>query len=164
MLTDAQLAFVDSVGRYFARSYKIAPVNGRVVGWLLICDPPRPTAAEIAEQLGVSRSAVGNAVALLETWNVVERTRPPGERADRIGLRAGFGVESLEASAEYVALAQLARSGLELLGDAPPSVRARLAETAAFADFLVERMPQVAREWVEYRDRLRASGELPSAD
>jgi hypothetical protein len=36
-----------------------------------------------------------------------------------------------------------------------------LAEYAAFADFLVERLPALGTEWLEHRDRLRASGDLP---
>ena len=39
--------------------------------------------------------------------------------------------------------------------------RAVLLEWAAFADFLVERMPVLEQEWRARRDALRASGELP---
>nr|WP_183340910.1 MarR family transcriptional regulator [Conexibacter arvalis] len=164
MLSEAERSYVDQVGRYFARQYAVAPVVGRVVGWLLICEPPRQTAAAIAAGLGISRSAVGSAVTTLESWGMAERTRPPGERADRVAIRSGFGVDSLEASAEYAALAALARTGLELLADAPPARRARLAELAAFGEFLTERMPTIAAEWRVRRDELRAAGVLPGPD
>ena len=55
----------------------------------------------------------------------------------------------------------LAREGLEVLGDAPPARRARLMESVAFYEFLLERMPAVAAEWRARRDALRASGDLP---
>jgi DNA-binding MarR family transcriptional regulator len=159
--SDAELAFVDQVGRFFNRQYALAPATGRVVGWLLICDPPGQTAAQIAEELQLSRSAVGQAVAILEAWQLVRRTRVPGERADRIVCDPAAGVASLESSAEYTAQAALARDGLELLKDASVERRGRLLELAAFADFLIERMPGIAREWREHRDALRATGELP---
>jgi DNA-binding Lrp family transcriptional regulator len=164
MLSDAERDYVDHVGRHFAKSYGVPPVVGRMVGWLLICDPPRQTAAEISEGLGISRSAVGSAVTTLENWRVIERTRRPGERADRIGVHAAFGADNLEAADEYAALAALARNGLELLRDASPGRRARLLETAALAEFLLARMPQIAADWREHREALRASGELPASD
>ena len=156
-----ELAFADQLGRFFARQYGIPPVTGRVFGWLLICDPPEQTAAEIAEALGTSRSAVGSAIASLENQALVVRTRAAGERADRIAFHPDAAVQGLESSAEYGALLALARRGLELLRDAPAARRARLLETAAFYEFLLERMPAMAAEWRARRDALRASGELP---
>jgi hypothetical protein len=52
------LTFADKLGRFFARQHGLPPVLGRVFAWLLICDPPEQTAAEIAEALHTSRSAV----------------------------------------------------------------------------------------------------------
>jgi hypothetical protein len=36
-------------------------------------------------------------------------------------------------------------------------------EWAAFADFLVERLPLLEQEWKERREALSAAGELPAA-
>jgi hypothetical protein len=162
MPTEEELLFVDQVGRYFARQYFAPPITGRVVGWLLVCDPPHQTAAQIAEALRASRSAVGSAVTHLEHLALVERTRIFGERADRVAIDPAFGVKGLETPDEFAALAALARRGLELLGDEPPSRRARLLEMAAFADFLLERSKQLADEWRAHRAALIASGELPA--
>jgi hypothetical protein len=62
---------------------------------------------------------------------------------------------------EYQEQGELAREGLRLLSDAPPERRATLLEWAAFADFLVERLPLLEQEWKEQREKLRAAGELP---
>lgn len=162
--TEAELAYVDQVGRYFARQYNVPPVSGRVCGWLLICEPSEQTAAEIAEAIGISRSAVGSAVTLLENWTIVQRRRPPGERADRIGVHAAFGEAGLVSTAEYGALRALAVAGLDLLRDSPPARRTRLLEMVAFTDFLLERLPALAEEWRERRAELQAAGELPALD
>ncbi len=158
---DAQLTFADQFGRHLSRQYGMPPIAGRVAGWLLICEPPRPTVAELAAALHASRTAVSGAVASLERLALVQRSRAAGERADRVAVDPTLGSQSLDDPTEYVALAALARRGLETLGDAPPSRRARLLELAALADFLVERSPVWAAEWRERRDALRASGELP---
>jgi hypothetical protein len=64
---------------------------------------------------------------------------------------------------EYQEQGELAREGLRLLADAPPERRATLLEWAAFADFLVERLPMLEQEWKKRRQELRAAGELPEA-
>jgi predicted ArsR family transcriptional regulator len=161
MATDAELTFAEKLGRFFARQYGLPPVFGRVFAWLLICDPPEQTAAEIAEALQTSRSAVGSAIASLENQGLVQRTRAAGERADRVSFHPEAAVRGLEAPEEYGAMMTLAREGLEVLRDTPPARRARLLEAVAFYEFLLERMPTIAAEWRVRRDALRASGELP---
>jgi hypothetical protein len=160
MPTDAELSFVDQVGRHYQRHYAVPPMVGRVGGWLAICDPPEQTVAEVAEALQASRSAVGSALTMLETWGSVRRTRVPGERADRVALNP-VATQGLESPAEYGALAALARHGLEVLRDSPPARRTRLLELAAFSDFLLERLPALADEWRARREELRDSGDLP---
>ena len=159
--TDAELAYVDEVGRFFSTRYDMPPVTGRVLGWLMICDPPERTAAEIAGDLQMSRSAVGAAVGTLERWGQARRLRRAGERADRISVIAAAGEHKLAEDDEYTASAALGRAGLELLRDAPQARKGRLLEMVAFAEFLIERMPAVADEWQARRAALRASGDLP---
>jgi DNA-binding MarR family transcriptional regulator len=164
MTTEPELAFADRVGRFFARQYGLPPVTGRVFGWLLICDAPDQTAAEIAEALQTSRSAVGSAIASLENQGQILRTRAAGERADRVSLHPDAGVRSLESPEEYGTMLALARHGLEVLRDAPPARRARLLGAVAFYEFLLERMPALGDEWRARRDALQSSGELPDPD
>jgi hypothetical protein len=158
---EEELAFANELGRYHARTYGIPPITGAVLGWLMICDPPEQTAAELSEALGASRSAIGTAVAMLELQNQVQRTRAPGERAERIAMHPEIWVRNLDNPQDYIGIAEMARRGLEILGDAPTSRRARLLETAAFAEFLLERMPELAAEWRAHLQALRASGKLP---
>ena len=160
--TEAELSFADQVGRLFAKSWGLPPVAGRVVGWMMICDPPEQTAADIAEALQASRSAISTVLPILETWGFVRRKRVPGERADRVSFNPSFAEQSIESTTEYAAMLALAQTGLRMLDDAPPGRRDRLLELAAFSGFLLERMPDLAVEWRERRDELRASGELPS--
>jgi DNA-binding MarR family transcriptional regulator len=161
---EAELEFADQAGRHFARQYGTPPMTGRVAGWLLICDPPAQTSAEIAEGLGASRSAVGSAVDTLERFSFVRRTRAAGERSDRISINPEVGTQALQSPAEFGAMAALARHGLSVLQDERPARRARLLELAAFYEWLLERMPALAAEWVAHRETLRVSGELLEPD
>ena len=156
-----ELSGADQVGRYFAQRYGMAPVTGRVLGWLMICDPPEQTAAELAEALGASRSSIGTAITMLERNSLIERTRAAGDRADRVRLDQEAGARDLDDPQQYLDQAALAHRGLAMLADAPLPRRARLLETAALAEFLAKRTPELAVEWRAHRDALRASGDLP---
>src|SRR4051812_36316580 len=161
MPTDAEITFADHAGRLYANRYGMAPMVGRLLGYLAICDPREQSIAELAEALLASRSAIAGAVNALETLQLVRRTRTAGERMDRVridlsGPRSmGFDIS------EYREQGDLAREGLALLADAPPDRRAVVLEWAAFADFLVERLPQLEQDWKAHREALRASGQLP---
>ena len=88
MTHDAQLTFADHVGRFYARQYAFPPLAGRLLGFLLVCDPPQQTIDELGEALLASRSAVTGAVNLLEGYRIVRRTRIAGERVDRVRCRS----------------------------------------------------------------------------
>jgi hypothetical protein len=62
---------------------------------------------------------------------------------------------------EYQEHGELAEEGLRLLADTTPERRAILLEWAAFAAFLVERLPLLEQDWKEQREMLRTTGELP---
>jgi hypothetical protein len=163
MPTDAQLTFADHMGRYYARRFGFAPMVGRLIGYLAVCDPLEQTIADLAEALLASRSAIAGAVKTLDNLGLIRRSRAAGERMDHISIditsprTMGFDVT------EYQEQAGLAREGLALLADAPPERRAVLLEFAAFADFLVARLPELEKDWKAHREALRAAGELPDA-
>ena len=162
MPTDAEITFADHMGRFYARRYGMAPMVGRLLGYLAVCEPREQSIAELAEALLASRSAIAGAVSAVENLGLLRRSRAAGERMDRVrieltGPRAmGFDIS------EYQEQADLAREGLEMLADAPPKRRAVLLEWAAFADFLVERLPVLEQEWNARREALRAAGDIPS--
>ncbi len=159
MPTDAEITFADHMGRYYARRFSFPPMVGRLIGYLAVCDPPDPTIGELAEALLASRSAIAGAVKVLETIHAVQRSRVAGERMDRVRIDLGAS-QSMDVT-EYEELLELAREGLDVLRDAPLERRAVLLETAAFAEFLVERMPRLEQEWEARRQALVASGDLP---
>jgi hypothetical protein len=160
MKNDDEFAYVEKVGRFFSTQYGLAPVVGRVAGWLLICEPPQQTIDDIAMALQASRSAVSGAVAVLEKQSWIVRTRAAGERADRVAMNPRSWEQSL-VSPEFAELGALANEGLEALAGSPSARTARLREMAAFAEFLRDRMPELAAAWIAHRDALHASGELP---
>jgi hypothetical protein len=159
---DEQITYADHVGRFYARRYGFPPIAGRVLGYLLVCDPPSQTIAELSEALLASRSAITGALNLLERFDSIRRSRAAGDRMDRVRLDFSSPRARGMDLSEYQELADLAREGLQVLKDAPATRRADLLEMAAFADFLVERTRALQKDWEAHRNSLRASGELPT--
>lgn len=160
MPTDEELIFADHAGRFYARQHGIPPMAGRLLGYLMICDPPQQTIDQLAEALMASRSAITGAVKLLQAYGLVVRNRRAGERVDRVS----GNLDALEPrnfdSGLFTEQAALFREGLALLVGAGPERRAPLEEMLALVEFLGERLPQVLAEWRERRDALRAKGKL----
>ncbi|MGH9090312.1 MAG: MarR family transcriptional regulator [Acidimicrobiales bacterium] len=161
MPSDGEITFADHVGRFYARRYAMAPMVGRLIGYLAVCDPREQSIGGLADALLASRSAIAGAVKTLETIGLIQRSRAAGERMDRVRLdmsssqAMGFDVT------EYQEMADLAREGLAVVAGEPRERQAILLEWAAFADFLVERLPLTGQEWKARREALRAAGELP---
>ncbi|HUB69655.1 MAG TPA: helix-turn-helix domain-containing protein [Acidimicrobiales bacterium] len=163
MPTDAEITFTDHTGRFYARRYGMAPMVGRLLGYLSVCDPRGQTIGELADALLASRSAIAGAVNTLEALRLIRRSRAAGERMDRVYIdMSGPNAMGFDIS-EYQEQGDLAREGLRVLEGAPPERRAILLEWAAFADFLVERIPVLEKEWHDRREVLQAAGQLPEA-
>jgi DNA-binding MarR family transcriptional regulator len=155
--SDQHLIFADHVGRFYVREHGFPPMAGRLLGYLMVCEPPQPTIDELAHALMASRSAITGAIKLLEGYGVVQRNRAAGERVDRvIPTTAGLEPRNFD-SRLFEEQAALFREGLAVLSDAAPERRAPLEELAALADFLGERLPQVLAEWRQRREALRAA-------
>lgn len=162
MPTDAEITFADHAGRFYARRYGMAPMVGRVLGYLAVCEPREQSIAQLAEALLASRSAIAGAVNALENLDLIHRSRAAGERMDRVRIdlssARGMGFDV----SEYREQGELAREGLQTIADASAERRAVLLELAAFADFLAERIPALEQDWKTHREALRDAGELPS--
>jgi hypothetical protein len=163
MSHDAKLLFADHVGRFYARQYGFPPMAGRLLGYLFVCEPPKPTIDDLGEGLLASRSAITAAVKLLESYHLARRSRLAGERVDRIELNATVQQPQNFDAGIHLEHAALFREGLALLADTPPERRAPLEEMVALAEFLSDRLPKLRDEWHAHRDQLRASQKLPQS-
>lgn len=161
MPSDGEMTFADHTGRFYARRYRMAPMVGRLIGYLAVCDPREQSIGQLADALLASRSAIAGAVNTLESLGLIKRYRAAGERMDRVCIDVSspraFGFDL----SEYEEQAELAREGLRLLGDVPRERQEILLEWAALADFLVERLPVWEQEWKQWREELRVRAKTP---
>ena len=110
-----------------------------------------------------SRSAIAGAVNALENLGLIRRSRAAGERMDRVridinGTPTRWGSTSLSTGSRATSPAKAWRCW-----PTPRSSGGRYCWSwAAFADFLVERLPVLEQEWKAHREALRAAGQLPA--
>ena len=131
MPSDGEITFADHAGRFYARRYGMAPMVGRLLGYLAVCDPREQSITELADALLASRSAIAGAVNSLESLGLIRRSRAAGERMDRVRIDMSSPRATGFDMTEYQEHGELAREGLRVLADAPAERRAILLEWAA---------------------------------
>jgi DNA-binding transcriptional regulator GbsR (MarR family) len=142
--------FVDATGAWAAKNYGMPQMTGRVLGWLLVCEPAEQTAAQLAEALQASKGSISGATGMLVRLRLVDRLHVRGERADRFRIRPEAWDESIRDQGTAEARALLAQ-GLEALAGEPAARRARLEELDAFYAWWESRAPALQDEWLEYK-------------
>jgi DNA-binding transcriptional regulator GbsR (MarR family) len=133
--------------------YRVAPITGRIAGYLYVCDPPAQAIDELAAALRASRTAVVGGVKVLESRGLVRRSRAAGERADRVRIvfdeARGFDPTA------YLEAAEIARAGLALVADANTEQRMLLEQTASLNAYLAARLPALLDDWRTEREAAR---------
>ena len=125
---------------------------GRMWGYLLICDPPEETAADIAEALHASRGAISGTARLLAGSGLIRRSTRPGDRREYFSAPAE-ALDSMLASAGaiYRQMREIAERGLAATADRSLEARARLQEFHDVMTFVEQEVPRVVGEFL--RDR-----------
>ena len=70
--------WVERVATYFSQHYGIPPIRGRVLGWLMVCEPAEQSAAEIAGAVQASRASLSGALQVLTASGLVQTSTRPG--------------------------------------------------------------------------------------
>jgi DNA-binding transcriptional regulator GbsR (MarR family) len=127
------------------------PMPARVFVALLITDTGRMTAAELAGRLRISPAAVSGAVRYLTQVGLVHKERVPGSRRDYYRMPDNMWDDLLRMRDQVMSRwAALAREGIDLVGPDTPA-GARLAEQAAFLEFVSQELGEVIARWEKYR-------------
>jgi len=160
-MTHDEAAFVEEMGQYLA-SYGMTPMAGRMWGWLLICEPPEQTAAEIAEALQASRGAISGTARILTTAGMIRRTTRRGDRREYFSAPPE-ALDSMltSASATYRRLREIAERGLAAMSDASPSGRARLEEFRDVIAFIERELPLVIDRFFSERAGTAGRKDIP---
>ena len=125
---------------------------GRIWGWLLVCDPPHQTAAELGDAVRASRGSISTMTKLLVQFGLIERIGLPGQRNRFYRIKSGAFTKLLRAGMSVTTeVREMAERGLELLKNAPPRARRRLEECRDFYAFFEREFPALIKKWGKER-------------
>jgi hypothetical protein len=141
------LAFVEDFAITFER-LGLVRMTGRVMGWLLVCDPPQQTFGQIAEALQASKGSISAALKFLTTARWVDRASKPGDRKDYYTIRPGVMPDLIkQQSAQYSAFTDVLGRGLDALDDPDSPAAERLRDMHDFFAWLSKEMPALMDRW-----------------
>ncbi len=150
-MTPGASQFAEEMGQFLG-SIGMTPMSGRMWGWLLICEPPEQTAAEIATALKASRGAISGTARLLATAGLIRRSTRPGDRREYFSAPPEALDQMLtNASAIYRQMREIAERGLAATPDHSPSARARLEEFRDVMVFVEREVPALVRRFLNER-------------
>lgn len=138
------LAWTDRIGEFFEANYGMPPITGRIVGWLVICDPAEQSAGEIAAAIKASRASLTTNIRALIDGGLVRRRRRAGQRTAYYRIDdAAWERVIRHRIASLAAIDRLTGEGLRLVGaGGPRAARLRaVQETFAWFEALIADAP-----------------------
>lgn len=146
--------FVDQFGLLWTRLAGTNRTMGRVLAWLMICDPPEQSAPDLVAALQVSKGSVSTAVRNLENARIIERVHVPGNR--RIHYRLpplGWSAITRARVEEMDMMIGVGAIGRKALDGAPASRRARVEN---YLDWLIwwrRKYEELMVEWAKDHEK-----------
>ena len=140
--------FAEEVGIVFEKT-GMPRMAGRILGWLLISDPPHQSTEQITKALIASKGSISTMTRLLIQIGLIERLSLPGVRCDYFRLRSDAWQHMIGRglTEEIKMVRQLAERGLELAGDKTPITKNWLEEMRDVYTFLELEFPALLERW-----------------
>jgi DNA-binding transcriptional regulator GbsR (MarR family) len=136
-----QKHFVEDISLYFEQM-GLPRTAGRVLGVLLICDPPAQSLTDLCEILQASKSSISTTTRLLTEMGLIERAASPVPRQVYFQFTPGGWVLFIRQRLKlWASLHQIAERGLELLRDQDPGLCERLQEAHDMFSLIEDELP-----------------------
>lgn len=144
--------FVERMGDFMAQAGQ-PRIAGRLLGWLLVCEPPEQSADQLIEATGASKGSVSTMLRLLQATGCVETGGRSGERRTYYRIRPEMWSEMLRSQLEKMSeLKTIAEEGLAMMAAAPEEARGRLEGMRALYAFFEGEWPALVDRWNAERD------------
>jgi DNA-binding transcriptional regulator GbsR (MarR family) len=109
--------WVERVATFLADEFGLPPITGRVIGWLMICQPPEQSAGDIAEAIGASRASLTTTLRFLADSGRVRRLTRPGTRTTYYRIDdETWGQAIHRRITAILSVAQIFEDGMRLVG------------------------------------------------
>ncbi|WP_186755859.1 GbsR/MarR family transcriptional regulator [Echinicola salinicaeni] len=151
-LSDKEQEIIERIGVFFEKKGH-QPILGRIMGLLLVLDRAEATFDEIREYLSVSKSAVSNALTLLQSLDRVEYTTKPGERKRYFRLKVRNWRKDMQDDMNGIfRISVLLKEVMEVRSNSNSEFNHCISDFQNFIEFMKEEMPKL----IEKYDRLHS--------
>jgi DNA-binding transcriptional regulator GbsR (MarR family) len=152
--------FVEEVGIVFEQT-GLPRMAGRILGWLLLSNPPHQSTDELTSALMASKGSISTMTRLLIQIGLIERISLPGVRHICFRIRPGALQHLLRKKVEVLTIfRQLAERGLELAEGKSPLSRQGLEEMRDMYAFFERELPALLERWEQEHQAKQATSEV----
>ncbi|MGW4156029.1 GbsR/MarR family transcriptional regulator [Micromonospora chersina] len=118
---DEVLRWVERVAAFCVEEWGLPPITGRILGLLMICDPPELSAGQIAETIHASRASLTSNMRFLAAIGLVRRVRVPGDRTTYYRIEDDAWHKVIQRKLDSLgAFGDIADEGMKLAGGSGP--------------------------------------------
>ena len=131
--TDAEiLDWVEKLALRLSEVGSLPLIAGRILGWLMVCEPAEQTADEIAKAIGASRASLSTNLRLLTSVRMVGMVSRPGQRQRYYRIEEDAWEAAIRIKiASLASFRHMAEDGIALFGaDADRTKRLMLTRDA----------------------------------
>lgn len=149
-MDEERASYAADIGLLF-EEFGLSRMAGRVLGTLLISDPPL-SAGELAETLQASPGSISSATRALIGMELVQRVSRPGQRRDYFRMKPDAWNEMMRQELKSVfKFRQMSERGLEIVDSDCTDARRNLERMLQFFTYLEREIPAMLGRWEENR-------------
>lgn len=147
MLNENKLELIERIG-VFHEQRGMQPLMGRIVGLLLVLEEAEATFDEIVEYLNVSKSAVSNALNILQLQGHIAYKTKPGERKRYFYLTLEKWEEAMKKElCDVSEISTFMQDVLKERGNVKPEFNHHIQNLCNFMEFLKAKIPSLFNEF-----------------
>lgn len=151
--TEAQHDFIEHMGRWWETGTG-SRAAGRILGWLMICEPAHRSASQLVDELGLSAGSVSTQIRLLESLQFIEKLTFPGDRSTYFQLGPDVWMTVMASEMGHLdRMKQISEVGASVVPEERPE---RVTDVGHIAQFFLERWPGFIEELREYLKKERS--------
>jgi DNA-binding transcriptional regulator GbsR (MarR family) len=157
----AEKHFIEDIGLFFEQM-GMPRMAGRILGVLLISEPPAQSITEITQKLKVSKGSISLMTRLLVENGLIERVASPLPRQSYFRFKPGGWIQYMRQWLGLMAeLHQITERGIILMDGKPPELRERLLEAHDLFSLMEERFPDLLKTLEQERsERLKVKSQM----
>ncbi|MFZ0533868.1 MAG: MarR family transcriptional regulator [Anaerolineales bacterium] len=137
------LHFIEDIGLYFEQM-GLPRMAGRILGALLISDPPSQSITDLGIRLHASKSSISIMARLLMERGLIERVASPMPRRDYYRFKPGGWIIYMRQWLGLMAgLHQITERGMQLMANKPDALKLRLQEAHDLFSNIEQEFPPI---------------------